>query len=145
MCQLGRFILQFTASMLGSKVQLAPATVNIYQKASWLRLLPHRILLSLFETIFMTADNSLIPEPKWGENSVKQGRIQEGGGDQQDWPSPKFEHLNFWWQPSFYPAFYVSFVIAYLYFLISLFSISVFNYDWKMTILIVSLSLICIY
>ena len=59
--------------------------------------------------------------------------------------SPEIEHLNFWWQPSFYPAFYFNFVIAYLYFLISLFSISFFNYNWKMTILIVYLSLICIY
>ena len=57
----------------------------------------------------------------------------------------KIEHLNFWWQPSFYPVFYFNFVIAYLYFLISLFSISFFNYNWKMAILIVYLSLICIY
>ena len=56
---------------------------------------------------------------------------------------PKIEHLNLWWQPSFYPAFYFNFVIAYLYFLISLFSISLNN--WKMTILIVYLSLTCIY
>ena len=58
---------------------------------------------------------------------------------------PKIEHLNFWYQPSFYPAFYFNFVIANLYFLISLFSISFFNYNWKMNILIVYLSLICIY
>ena len=58
---------------------------------------------------------------------------------------PKIEHLNFWWQPSFYPIFYFNFVIAYLYFLIFLFWISFFNYNWKMAILIVYLSLICIY
>ena len=60
-------------------------------------------------------------------------------------PLPKIEHLHFWWQPSFYPAFYFKFVIAYLYFLIFLFSISFFNYNWKTTILIVYLILICIY
>ena len=58
---------------------------------------------------------------------------------------PKIEHLNFWWQPSFYPAFYFNFVKANLYFLFSVFSISFFIYNWKMTILIVYLSLICIY
>ena len=58
---------------------------------------------------------------------------------------PKIKHLNFWWQPSFYPAFSFNFVIMNLYFLISLFFISFFNYNWKMTILIVYLNLICIY
>ena len=60
-------------------------------------------------------------------------------------PTSKIEHLNFWWQPSFYPVFYFNFVIAYLYFLIFLISISFLNYNWKMAILIVYLSLICIY
>ena len=71
-------------------------------------------------------------------------RIQGGEGPAGLVP-PKIEHLNFWWQPSFCPAFYFNFVIANLTFLISLFSISFFNYIWKMTILIVYLSLICIY
>ena len=52
----------------------------------------------------------------------------------RDWSPPKIEHLNFWWQPSFYTAFYFNFVITCLYFrlyfLISLFSISFFNYNW---------------
>ena len=39
---------------------------------------------------------------------------------------PKIKHLNFWWQPSFYPAFYFKFVIINLYFLISLFFVSFF-------------------
>ena len=43
----------------------------------------------------------------------------------------KIEHLTFWWQPSFYPAFYFNFVTAYLYLVIFYFSISYFNYNWK--------------
>ena len=74
----------------------------------------------------------------------RQRRIQDGGEPAGLVP-PKIEHLNFWWQPSFYLEFYFNFVIAYHTFLISLFSISFFNYIWKMTILIVCLSLICIY
>ena len=66
------------------------------------------------------------------------------GGEPTGLVPPKVEHLNVWWQPSFYPAFYFTFVIVYIYFLISLFSISFFNYNWKMTILIVCLSLIYI-
>ena len=58
---------------------------------------------------------------------------------------PKIDHLNFWWQPSFYPAFHFKLVIVNLYFLISRFLISFFNYNWKLTISIVYLSLTCIY
>ena len=71
--------------------------------------------------------------------------VGASGGDQGNWYPPKIEHLNFRWQPSFYPAFYFNFAIACFYFLISFFSISFFNYNWKITILIVYLSLICIY
>ena len=72
----------------------------------------------------------------------KQGRIQGGSGGLVP---PKIEHLNFWWQPGFYPALYFNFAIINLYFLIFLFLISFLNYIWKMTFLIVYLSLTYIY
>ena len=72
---------------------------------------------------------SKVLQPYWNlikeTNRSCQGWIQ--GGDQGDWSRPpKIEHLNFWWQPSFYPAFYFNFFIINLYFLISLFFIFFF-------------------
>ena len=52
-------------------------------------------------------------------------------GDQGNWSLPKIEHLNFWWQPGFYPA--LNYVIINIYFLISLFLVSFLNFNWKMT------------
>ena len=95
---------------------------------------------------FLSILISLLSHRYW-ETMVegRQRRIQDGRGGTSGTGPPKIEHLNFWWQPSFYPKFHFNFVIAYHTFFVSLFSISFFNYIWKMTILIVCLSLICIY
>ena len=79
------------------------------------------------------------------KTSISEADPRGRGRNQGDWYPTKIEHLKFRSKPSFYPAFYFNFVKANLYFLISLFSSSIFNYNSKMAIPIVYLSLIRIY